>query len=48
LYIGSPLPNPPRDQRDATSGTRSIDMSILTHFTLNAMHFLLFTYPRTA
>jgi hypothetical protein len=28
--------------------TRSIEMSMLTHFTLNAMHFLLFTYPRAA
>jgi membrane protease YdiL (CAAX protease family) len=28
--------------------TVSIEMSMLTHFTLNAMHFLLFTYPRAA
>lgn len=28
--------------------TRSIEMSMLTHFALNATHFLLFTYPRTA
>lgn len=28
--------------------SRSIEMSMLTHFALNATHFLLFTYPRTA
>ena len=28
--------------------TRSIEASILTHFTLNAVHFLLFTYPAAA
>lgn len=26
--------------------TQSIELSMLTHFTLNAAHFLLFTYPR--
>ena len=28
--------------------TKSIEMSMLAHFALNATHFLLFTYPRTA
>ena len=28
--------------------TRSIEMAMLAHFTLNSVHFLLFTYPRLA
>ncbi len=28
--------------------TKSIEMAMLTHFALNATHFLLFTYPRAA
>jgi CAAX protease family protein len=28
--------------------TKSIEMSMLAHFGLNAVHFLLFTYPAVA